>query len=118
MNKTSSRCNRTMWPCEANMTISVPTGRSEKRIARAVAVEICLEDEAMHKERVSTENVSAHGVRVLISRKLSPGQHVLVIFPRESVRSPGQVVYCQHLTERKFAVGLELSVRVDWARTY
>lgn len=115
MNKKSSRCHRTMWSCEANVTTSVPTGRSEKRIARAVAVEICFEDEAMLKERASTENVSAHGVRVLISRKLPPGQHVLVIFPR-AVRLPGQVVYCQHLAERKFAVGLELSVPVGWAK--
>jgi PilZ domain len=116
VNKKSSQCHRTMWSCEANVTMSVPTGRSERRIARAVAVEICLEDEAMLKERASTENVSAHGVRVLIRRKLPPGQPVLAIFPREGVRSPGQVVYCQPLAEPKFAVGLELFVPVDWAR--
>jgi PilZ domain len=81
-----------------------------------VAVEICLEDEAMLKERASTENVSAHGVRVLIRRELRPGEHALVIFPHGGVRSPGRIVYCQHLAERKFAVGLELSVPVDWAR--
>ena len=69
----------------------------------------------MLKERASTENVSAHGVRVLMKRKLQPGQHVLVISYQEHVRSQARFVYCQPLAERKFAVGLELSVRVDWA---
>ena len=64
-----------------NVTMSVPTGRSEKRFARAVAVEICLEDEAMLNERASTENVSAHGVRVLIRRELQPGEQRLLSFP-------------------------------------
>jgi len=100
------------------MTMSVPTGRSEKRIASAVAVEICLQDEPMLKEMTSTENVSAHGVRVLMKRQLRPGQQVLVIFPKQGVRSPARTVYCQHLAESKFAVGLELSVRVDWAKPY
>jgi hypothetical protein len=108
--------NRTMWSCGADMTMSVPTGRSEKRIARAVAVEICLQDEPMFKERASTENVSAHGVRVLMNRKLQPGQRVLVISPQDDVRSQARIVYCQCLAERKFAVGLELPVRVDWAK--
>ena len=72
----------------------------------------------MLKERASTENVSAHGARVLMKRQLRPGQHVLVICPKEGVRSPARIVYCQHLAERKFAVGLELSGRVDWARPY
>jgi hypothetical protein len=43
------------------MTMPVPTGRCEKRIGSAVAVEICLQDEPMLTERVWTENVSAHG---------------------------------------------------------
>jgi hypothetical protein len=101
------------------MTMPVPTGRCEKRIASAVAVEICLQDEPMLTERVWTENVSAHGARVLMKRKLRPGQHVLVISPKEGVQSQAQIVYCQRLAESKFAVGLELSVRVEqWARPY
>ena len=94
-------------------------GRSEKRIARAVSVEVCLSDEPMLKERTLTENVSAHGARVLIGRKLRPGQHVLIGSPKEGVQSQAQIVYCQRVTESRFAVGLELSGRVElWARPY
>jgi prophage tail gpP-like protein len=98
----------------------VPTGRFEKRIARTVTVEIRPEDEGMPKEaRTLTENVSARGARVLMDREWRPGQHVMVISPKEGVRARGQIVYCQLLAESRFAVGLELSVRVEsWAKSY
>jgi len=94
-------------------------GRSEKRIARAVSLEVCLQDETTLKARTVTENVSAHGARVLMSWRLKAGQQVLVSSPREDVRSQAQVVYCQPLAENGFAVGLELSSRVElWGRRY
>jgi hypothetical protein len=97
----------------------VPTGRIEKRIARAVAVEIRPEHEGRPEERTLTENVSAHGARVLMNRAWRPGQHVMVISPTEGVWARGQIVYCQRLAESRFAVGLELSVRVPpWAEPY
>ena len=85
----------------------------------AVSVEICLQDETMLKARTVTENVSAHGARVLMGRRLRPGQQVLVSSPTEDVRSQAQVVYCQPLAENGFAVGLELAGRVElWGRGY
>ena len=97
----------------------MPTGRFEKRIARVVTVEICPEDEGMPKERTLTENVSPHGARVLMEQELRPGQPVIVISPKEGVWARGQIVYCQLLAERRFAVGLELSVRVEpWAKSH
>ena len=97
----------------------MPTGRIEKRIARAVTVEIRPVDEGMPKERTLTENVSPHGARVLMDREWRPGQRVMVISPKEGVRARGQIVYCQLLAERRFAVGLELSVRVEpWAKSH
>jgi hypothetical protein len=100
----------------------VPTGRFEKRIARALTVEIRPEDEGMPnvpKVRTLTENVSPHGARVLMERELRPGQQVIVISPKEGIWARGQIVYCQLLAERRFAVGLELSVRVEpWAKSY
>lgn len=66
-----------------------------------------------------TENVSAHGARVFMERKLQPGQQVLVSSPDGDVRSQARIVYCQYVSERRFAVGLELSRRVDlWAKAY
>jgi len=94
-------------------------GRSERRIARTVSVEVCLQDEPKLNERMSTENVSAHGARVFMERKLQPGQQVLVSSPKEGVRSQARIVYCQRMTDKRFAVGLELSGRVDlWAKAY
>ncbi len=95
------------------------SGRSEKRIARALSVEVWLEDETKLNERTLTENVSAHGARVFMERRLQPGQQVLVSSPKEGVRSPARIVYCQRVSERRFAVGLELPGRVEpWARPY
>jgi hypothetical protein len=94
-------------------------GRSERRIARTVSVEVCLQDELKVEEKMLTENVSAHGARVLMKQKLQPGQELLVSSPREGVRSQARIVYCQRVSEGRFAVGLELSGSVEvWAKPY
>src|SRR3979490_1257382 len=97
----------------------VPAGRFEKRVAKAVTVEILPVDEGMPKERTRTltENVSPPGARVLMEREWRPGQQVVVISPKEGVRARGQIVYCELLAKSRFAVGLELSVRVEsWGK--
>lgn len=94
-------------------------GRSEKRIARMVSLEVCLQDEPRLNERMLTENVSAHGARVFMKRKLQPGQQVQVSSSKEGVRLQARIVYCQRVSGSSFAVGLELSGRVElWARSY
>jgi hypothetical protein len=96
---------------------TMPHGRSERRIARTLRVQVCLQDETKSNERILTENVSAHGARVFMERRLQPGQQVLVSSPNEGVRSPARIVYCQRLSASSFAVGLELSGMVElWAR--
>jgi hypothetical protein len=98
---------------------TMSNGRSEKRIARIVSVEVCLQDEAKLNERTLTENVSAHGARVLMEQKLQPGQRVLVNSTKEGVRLQARIIYCQRVPEGRFAVGLELSNRVElWAKPY
>jgi len=73
----------------------------------------------MPKERTLTENVSPHGARVLMEREWRPGQRVMVISLKEGVRAQGQIVYCEVLSENRFGVGLELSVRVEpWAKSH
>jgi len=94
-------------------------GRSEKRIAKTVRVEVCPLDDPSLKERTVTENVSAHGVRVFVRHNLQPLQQAVVASPNEGVRASARVVYCQRVGEKRFAVGLELSARVDsWSRPY
>jgi len=84
-----------------------------------MSVEVCVQDETKLNDRTLTENVSAHGARVLMQLRLQPGQRVLVNSPNEGVRSQARIVYCQRVSERKFAVGLELSGRVEpWAKPY
>ena len=94
-------------------------GRSERRIPKTVSVEVRLVDDPTLQEHTLTENVSAHGVRVLMQQSLRPKQQAVVISPNEGVSSPAKVVYCQRAAENKFAVGLELSARVEpWAWAY
>ena len=103
--------------CSTRRTMS--NGRSERRIARIVSVEVCVEAERKLNGRMLTENVSAHGARVFMERKFEPGQQVLVSSPKEGVRSLARIVYCQRVSEGRFAVGLELSGRVElWAKPY
>jgi hypothetical protein len=82
-----------------------------------MTLEVCPQDEPYLREKILTENVSAHGARVFVERKLPPGQQVLVRSPKEGVRSEARVVYCERLPEGRFAVGLELSSRLEpWAK--
>jgi hypothetical protein len=98
---------------------TMSNGRSERRIARTLGLEVCLQDETKLNERTLTENVSAHGARVFMEGRLQPGQQVLVSSPKEGVRSQARIVYCQRVSERRFAVGLELTVRVEpWTKPY
>jgi len=94
-------------------------GRSEKRIARTLSLEVCLQDELKLNGGMLTENVSAHGARVFAEQKLQPGQRVRVSSPKEGVRSEARIVYCHSVAAGRFAVGLELSGRVErWAKAY
>ena len=98
---------------------TMSNGRSERRIAKTVKLEVSLLDNPKEKERTLTENVSAHGARVLMQRKLQPLQRAVVTSPNEGVWASASVVYCQRLSENSFAVGLELSSRVDsWSNPY
>jgi len=94
-------------------------GRSEKRIVKTVSLEVCLPAAPKLSERVLTENVSAHGARVIVEQKLQPGLQVLISSPGEVVWSQARIVYCQRVSKERFAVGLELAGRVEsWAKSY
>jgi len=94
-------------------------GRSEKRIVRSVSLKVSVPPEPKVGRRMLTENVSAHGARVVLEQRLQPGQEVMIDSPADGVRLQARIVYCQHLSAGKFAVGLELTGRVEtWARPY
>jgi hypothetical protein len=91
----------------------VPSGRYEKRTARAVTVGLLRLDESQPNKRAVTENVSPRGVRIVTDWNYAPGKHLLVTAPEEGVKSLARVVYCQRVESTKFAVGLQLVVRVE-----
>ena len=88
--------------------MAVPTGRSDKRIAKGVAVELARLDHLQLKETAITQNVSARGVRVATEHLWRPGDRVLLSSPESTFHSQARVVYCQHVENNRFAVGLEL----------
>jgi hypothetical protein len=65
------------------------------------------------KVEAITENVSPQGARVITDSICATGKLVRLDAPAEHLQLPARVVYCQRLEERKFAVGLQLDVRVD-----
>jgi hypothetical protein len=98
---------------------TMSNGRSERRIPKTVSVEVSLVDGPTLKEKALTENVSPHGVRVLMQQSLRPRQQAVIISQNEGVSSRAKVIYCQRATENGFAIGLELAGRVEsWTRPY
>ena len=95
----------------------VHTGRYEKRTSKAVHVELLRLDESQRIKSAVTENVSPRGARVVTECICPPGKHVVVTAPQEGVKSLARVVYCQRVESSKFAVGLQLVVRVEeWGK--
>jgi hypothetical protein len=91
----------------------VPTGRYEKRTEKVVTVEILRLHESRLNSTAVTQNVSPRGVRIVTDCNCTPGRHVLVTALKEGVKSLARVVYCQRVESTKFAVGLQLVVRVE-----
>ena len=87
--------------------MQVPTGRSEKRIPKAVGVTARLSDGSSLPEGTFTENMSVRGARIVTKTELQPGGMVRIHF-RTEVEFNGRVVYCQQLPDVRFAVGLEM----------
>lgn len=87
--------------------MQVPTGRSERRSRKAVGVTARLCDGSNLPEGTFTENVSMRGARIVTRAKLQPGGIIEIRFPTE-VQFQGRVVYCHHLPDGTFAVGLEI----------
>ena len=86
--------------------MQLPTGRSERRKPKAVEVTALLSDGSSLPEGTVTENVSMRGARIVTKAKLLPGGIIEIRFPTE-VQFHGRVVYCHHLPDGRFAVGLQ-----------
>lgn len=92
----------------------VPTGRFERRITKAHAVELLDKEELpMTEHGAITENVSSRGARVITDSTCAPGESVVLGALEENLKSPARVVYCQRLADGRFAVGLQFNRRFE-----
>ena len=88
--------------------MSLPTGRSDRRIPKKVPVELARPDSSQLRETAIAQNVSARGMRVATEQIWRPGDPVLLSAPESGFRTRARVVYCQRMKNNTFAVGLEL----------
>jgi hypothetical protein len=99
--------------------IRASTSRAERRMTRAVAVQLSTIDGSPAAEKAFTENVSPHGARVVTKQRWKPEQRVLLKSLESDFQSPVRVVYCQVLPRNNFAVGLDLlSPTGEWGKTW
>ena len=82
--------------------------RIQKRTTATVSLQVSSAKQPFITELAFTENVSLHGVRVVTGRAWKPGECVIVKSYHGSIQSRARVVYCNRLTEKRYAVGLEL----------
>lgn len=83
------------------------TGRLDKRFEVVVPVQIASLQAPGVAEKTVTENVSVHGVRVLVHRPVQREECFLVNSVGSEVRTQARVIYCQPLADGVFGVGLQ-----------
>lgn len=62
-------------------------------------------------ESAWTENVSSHGLRVRTGRPWNRDTVLILLSSERDLWARARVVYCQALSDKTFAIGLELLVR-------
>ena len=92
--------------------MSSPSHRIEDRTPLKVSVDLSSVDARMPARGGVTENVSAHGARVVLSHALAMDTRLNIRSMLGSLKSRARVVYCERLTDGYFAVGLELFATV------
>ena len=89
--------------------------RKEKRNPEKLQVLLSRMAEPLLTEAASTDNVSSHGMRVRTDRHWKLDTHLIVQSSEYALWGRAKVVYCQSLSDRTFAIGLELTARTgDW----
>ena len=94
---------------ESELEMPSRTGRTEKRIHLAVNVQVWAAGAPGYEEKSTTENVSAHGARIVTSQAHLPSDRLFVASRGAARGSEGRVVYCQPLAGGRFGLGLVFS---------
>jgi hypothetical protein len=93
-------------------------GRMEKRLPIAIVVHLARthDQSGNGAELTYTDNVSAHGARVLSNRPWQNGERVLVTSFKDQIPIRGRVAYCQKLGDKRYSIGLNFSgSSVTWS---
>jgi len=97
----------------------VRSGRLEKRIQRAIPVEISALQHPPLIERASTENVSPLGVRLLTKQPMERDARLIIRSLVGDQKTVARVVYCQRLADGRFGVGMQfLGASVNWSKEW
>ena len=95
------------------------SGRMEKRLPIAIVVRLAhaLDSPKNGVEMTYTDNVSAHGARVVSNRPWQMGEVARVTSLKDDSTLFGKVVYCQKLRDNRYCIGLSFVDRtgVTWS---
>jgi len=93
-------------------------GRKYKRVPIVIVVRLVRVHDLLAEpaESTYTDNVSAHGARVISRHPWQPGEKVLVTSAKDGTAIRGTVVYCQQLKDGGFCLGLNFHEHtVPWS---
>lgn len=94
-------------------------GRMEKRLPIAIVVRLApVQDQSANGTEVAyTDNVSAHGARIVAHRPWQTGEIIRVTSLKDENTICGKVVYCQKLPDDRYLIGLSFqNGGVTWSR--
>jgi len=92
-------------------------GRKYRRVPIVIVVRLLrVYDHSEAQESTYTDNVSAHGARVISRHSWQPGEEVQVTSVKDGTAIRGSVVYCQQRETGGFCLGLNFrELSVPWS---
>ena len=91
-------------------------GRFERRIPIIVVVRLSRPGNLVSsEEEAHTDNISAHGARVVSGHPWCPGEQAQVGPLKGERPIRGEVVYCQSVANARFCVGFRFQEELEWA---
>jgi len=91
-------------------------GRFERRFPIVVVVRLSRPGSLASGEEVAyTDNISAHGARVVSSHPWRPGEQAQVAPLNEERPIRGEVVYCQSVANARFCAGFRFQEKLEWS---
>ncbi len=89
--------------------------RFEERVPLTVRVDLCSLDVRHRTQEGLTENISAHGARVVSNNPLRLNERLNLWSLPSDFRARARVVYCEPVGHNSFAIGLQLLATTgDW----